>query len=97
LREREIPLLLELALHDIETVNGDTVRRQFPDSRPLLLAQIPKGVDEFFARAPRQSFQIEDRKPRGFMGADPSAIEETKQSQPAILRASDTIEEFTAP
>ena len=88
--------VFQLALDEIKTVGGDAVRREFPDRRPLLFAQIPKGGSEFFARASRQSFQIEDRKPRRFMGTDPLAIEETKHSQPAILPASDTIEEFTA-
>ena len=88
--------LFQLALDEIKTLNGDTVGRGFADGCPLLFAQIPKGGSDFFAGPSSLLFQIEDGKRGRVMAADPLAIEETKHGQPAILRAGDTIEEFTA-
>jgi hypothetical protein len=89
--------LFQFAFDDIETVGGDAVFGAIPELGPFFFAQIPQGRAEFFARASGQLFQIEECKPRRLVGTDALAIEKTKRSQPAILLASDTIEEFAAP
>src|SRR4029077_12440271 len=92
----EFQPVFQFALDEIEAFGGDAVRREFTEGCPVLRAQIPERGSDFFARAARQLFQVEDRKPGRFMGVGHLAIEETKQRQPAILAAPDAIEEFTA-